>query len=144
MSGVAINELVARAVAAELTQSSIDTICTYKVLVDIDLKELASKTICTARDMGEEMTYVSRSQTQHDYFVEVAFRRRGLADRESAITSLKYLMEQVADYWRFRPLAGRPETFNRVSDRRVIDDAAYKKQCVLVGSVTLVFRGYKE
>lgn len=143
-------EKIARAVVEQLNGASLsvllDPIFQFNVMPDFDLKDLEHEVIATVRDINEEMAFAggSRSMTRHEYFIEVCLRRLVTHESDVRVSQTKLLLQQIAEYFRFRELTGRTERFIRAENRTIMSDEAMKVRGVVKASITLVFQGWRK
>lgn len=142
MSEMAESEKIARAVAAQLAGAGLGFAPVYDPNPDCDLKDLTTLAV-KVRDLADEFTPASRSMTQHDYSIAVVFQQRFGTNKQTVITSLKYHLQQVAEYYRFRALVGHAARFNRVEDRAVMDDRDAQNRLLMKAYCILIFRAFR-
>jgi hypothetical protein len=139
------SELLARAVATELTAAGLDLAFEYNENPDIELKELQRGTKCTVRDLTVESRAVSRSTLQHEYGIEICIRRKVPSDVSPYVAELKEKGEAIANYYIFRSaVATRTERYLRTDNRQIRWDEKLKDQLVMKASLVLIFRGWTE
>lgn len=136
-------ELIAKAVADELDGLNLGFGVSYRPLPEVDLKKLGDP-FCTTRLADHVITLASRSESQHDVAVEVCLRLRVRNDEDAALGTMMGHLEQFAEYYRFRKLAGRPERWVRTENYRIFEEGDGHSLRVYRGSVNLIFRGWKE
>ena len=144
MSGEAESELVARAVATELSSAGLGLTFVFDPNPDIDLKDLAAATLAHVRDVDEQSSYACRTMTQHDYSIEICLRRKVASDVSVFIKDLKLTLQTIAEFYRFKPsVSGRTERFVQVGSRQIMDDKAIKDMLVMKAILVLIFRGWR-
>lgn len=143
-------ELVAKAVVAGLNVAGLagadgDVLFRYHALPTLKLADFR-KTYATVRETDEQPTQVSRSQTQHDYSIEICVRRQVTGEKSAVVSQVKRVMQDVREYYlpRSRTLPGRAERFLRVDSVKIMDDGTFAEQLVVKGTAVLIFRGFKE
>lgn len=139
-----IGELLARAVAADLSRACIAVGCValqfrYHPLPTIKLAEL-QKAIATVREIDEQITRISRSHTQHEYFIEVCLRRQVDHDKAAVVSQIKYAMQQVRTFYYDTP----QHNFIRMDRLTILDDVDFNELQVVKGLGVMVFRGFTE
>jgi hypothetical protein len=135
---------LADAIRDDLAQASLsqDLSIERRLVPEFDVKELGTlKT--TVRPAGEEIAFESRAATRHDYVIEICLWKKVTTDDGPAVEELITLLQEVADYFRFRQVTGRAERMAGVRTIVHYEDETQRSHRLYRGIVQLLFRGWR-
>lgn len=146
-------EQLARAVATDLSCDAFaeSFLAHYDPRPIVELKDL-SQLLVTVRDIGQTTVETRASRgaySEHEYNIEVNLWRQVETDMSAAVSRIKYVGEQIADYFRFMPATkaqwptGRNERLKRVEDLTQVDDESLDKLGLMRVRMMLIFRGWR-
>ena len=135
---------VADAVVADLNAATLSQPVTAArtYLPQFDLKEMTTLHV-TVVPKAEGIAVASRASTQHDYSVDVGVQKKLAAGNNAEIDPLMLLAQEIADYFRFRPLVGRPERWVRTEVKAPYSPEHLDQLRQFTSVVTLTFRGMR-
>jgi DNA-binding XRE family transcriptional regulator len=133
---------VADAVVADLNAATLSQPVTAArlYLPQFDLKEMTTLHVSVV-PKAETIAAASRASTQHDYAIDVGVQKKLAAGDNAEIDPLMLLAQEIADYFRFRPLTGRTERWVRTEVKAPYSPEHLDQLRQFTSVVTLVFRG---
>lgn len=108
------------------------------------LTDMQNQLHVTVVPHGDDGEVFNRTKTQHEYAIDVAVQEKPHPLTNDRLDTLMGLTQQIGDFFRFRPLTGRPERWTKTALKAAYSPEHLDQLQQFTSLVTLTFLGHRE